>query len=229
MAQDDSRANDARTLSDSASSAMTDSARKLVENAPHGEKIYTRHGDRGSSIQIDGTKLAKSDPQIEAVGRLDATQSWLGLVIATLSDACSRLADPLTTVQRKLYQVQSDIAVPGCEFITDKDTAMLEQGIDHFMEKISVIPAFILPGGSPTGARLHYGRTLCRTAERACVALQEVKPDRVRPEDLKFINRLSDYLFAMARYANYLDRVPERLASEKDEASLKSAADYTED
>ncbi|MEE1324190.1 MAG: cob(I)yrinic acid a,c-diamide adenosyltransferase [Bifidobacteriaceae bacterium] len=191
---------------------MTAAAENLVKNAPHGPKIYTRHGDKGSSIQIDGTKLSKSDPQIIALGSLDAAQSWIGLVIAELSDACAELREPLITIQQKFYQVQSDIAVPGCEFIDDDDTAALEQAIDGFMSHVETIPAFVLPGGSPTGARLHYARTLTRTAERACVSFNEAKACRVRPEDLKFINRLSDYLFAMARYANHLDGTCEAIA-----------------
>ena len=191
---------------------MTAAAKSLVKNAPHGPKIYTRHGDKGSSIQIDGTKLSKSDPQIAAVGSLDAAQSWLGLVIAELSDACAELREPLIALQQKFYQVQSDVAVPGCEFIDDDDTAALEQAIDSFMSRVETIPAFVLPGGSPTGARLHYARTLARAAERACVAFSEAKPCRVRPEDLKFVNRLSDYLFAMARYANHLDGTCEAIA-----------------
>lgn len=192
-------------------------ARELIDKARHGAKIYTRRGDRGFSAQLDGSHLSKSSGQIRAIGRCDSAQSWLGVVIAGLSPACERLRGPLVGVQRALYRLQSDLAVPGCRLITADDTAALEQQIDQWNEAVPHIPAFILPGGSPTGAALQYARTLVRDAEREIVAFAEEQPDRVPAADEKYINRLSDYLFTMATYANHLDGVRETLSKE-DEA-----------
>lgn len=201
-------------------SKMSSSAKQLIKNAPHAPKIYTRHGDHGASIQIDGTKLSKSSAQIAAIGLCDQAQSWLGVVIAQLSSACTELKKPLHHIQRLFYRLQSDLAVPGCQLITSDDTTALEKQIDAWTAIVPHIPAFILPGGSVTGANLQYARTLARNAERAIVSFKDEQPDRVRPEDEKFINRLSDYLFTMARYANHLDHVPETLSSKEDEHTM---------
>ncbi|MCI1978295.1 MAG: cob(I)yrinic acid a,c-diamide adenosyltransferase [Bifidobacteriaceae bacterium] len=172
-------------------------------------KIYTKRGDKGSSRQMDGKFISKSDPQILAVGALDEAQSWLGIVIADLTPACAELKPELIQIQRKLYYLQADISIVEHASITEDDATALESGIDRMMDAVEPIHAFILPGGGHTGAQLQYARTLARRAERACVAFHEEKPERVNPEDLKFINRLSDYLYAMARYANHLDGISE--------------------
>ncbi len=201
-------------------SSISDRAQHLIRHAPHAAKIYTRRGDQGASIQIDGTKLSKSSAQITAIGLCDQAQSWLGVVIANLSCACHELKKPLHHIQRLFYQLQSDLAVPGCQLITHADTIALEKQIDAWTAIVPHIPAFILPGGSVTGANLQYARTVTRTAERAIVAFKDEQPDRVRPEDEQFINRLSDYLFTMARYANHLDHVPETLSNADDERTM---------
>lgn len=180
-------------------------------------KIYTKRGDKGSSRQMDGKFISKSDPQILAVGALDEAQSWLGIVIADLTAAGAELKPELVRIQRKLYYVQADISIAERSTITEEDVTRLESEIDRMMGAVEQIHAFILPGGGHTGAQLQYARTLARRAERACVMFHEEKPERVKPEGLKFINRLSDYLYAMARYANYLDHVPEVLSKDEDE------------
>jgi ATP:cob(I)alamin adenosyltransferase len=176
--------------------------------------IYTKRGDKGSSRQMDGKFISKSDPQILAVGALDEAQSWLGLVIADLTPECAELKPDLIQVQHKLYYLQADISIDDRSTIEEVEVTHLEKEIDRMMNAIPPIRAFILPGGGHTGAQLQYARTLARRAERACVVFHDVRPDRVKPEGLKYINRLSDYLFAMARYANHLDGVDEILSKE---------------
>ncbi len=200
---------------DSASKgSISPQAEHLIEHARHSDKIYTRRGDRGFSAQLDGSHLSKASTQIRAIGRCDSAQSWLGVVIAGLSPACEELRKPLIDVQRSLYRLQSDLAVPGVRLITADDTTALEHQIDAWNEAVPHIPAFILPGGSPTGAALQYARTLVRDAERGIVSFAEEQPDRVHSADKKYINRLSDYLFTMATYANHLDGVKETLSKE---------------
>lgn len=176
--------------------------------------IYTKRGDKGSSRQMDGKFISKSDPQILAVGALDEAQSWLGLVIADLSPACEQLADDLIHLQHKLYYLQADISIDDRSTIDESEVTRMEEEIDRMMGEMPPLRAFILPGGGHSGAQLQYARTLARRAERACVVFHDERPDRVNAIGLKFINRLSDYLFAMARYANYLDGVEEVLSKE---------------
>lgn len=178
--------------------------------------IYTKRGDKGSSRQLDGKFISKSSPQILAVGALDEAQSWIGIVIADLSKECEQLRKPLLKLQHKLYYLQADISVDDHSTITEDDVTFMEKEIDRMMGELPPIRAFILPGGSHTGAQLQYARTLARRAERACVVFHGERPDRVQPEGLKFINRLSDYLFAMARYANHLDGTPEVLSKDSE-------------
>jgi ATP:cob(I)alamin adenosyltransferase len=163
---------------------------------------------------MDGKFISKSDPQILAVGALDEAQSWLGLVIADLSEACKPLISDLIQVQHKLYYLQADISIDDRSSIEDVEVTHLEKEIDRMMNEMPPIRAFILPGGGHTGAQLQYARTLARRAERACVVFHDQRPDRVNATGLKYINRLSDYLFAMARYANYLDGVEEVLSKQ---------------
>jgi ATP:cob(I)alamin adenosyltransferase len=176
--------------------------------------IYTKRGDKGSSRQMDGKFISKSDPQILAVGALDEAQSWLGLVIADLTPACAELRPDLILVQHKLYYLQADISIDDRSSIDEVEVTHMEKEIDRMMNALPPIRAFILPGGGHTGAQLQYGRTLARRAERACVVFHDERPDRVNAVGLKYINRLSDYLFAMARYANYLDGIEEVLSKD---------------
>ncbi|WP_211277057.1 cob(I)yrinic acid a,c-diamide adenosyltransferase [Bifidobacterium aquikefiri] len=163
---------------------------------------------------MNGHSIPKSDPQILAVGVLDETQSWIGLVISDLSPACTQLESKLLHVQSLLYLLQADISIDNRCSIHDNDVTIMEHEIDSMMSAVPAIHAFILPGGGHTGAQLQYARTLARGAERACVAFHSTRPDRVQPESMRFINRLSDYLFAMALYANHLDGIPEKMSRE---------------
>lgn len=171
-------------------------------------KIYTKVGDQGYTKQVTGKMVPKYDLQIEALGDIDELDSYLGVVIANLSDQCQELLNPLQDRQRDLYELESDIVVKRHEEITAATVEFLEQQIDKLNQKIPKTTHFILPGGSITATHLHYARTVARRAERAMAKLNDEQQE-LAPACLKYINRLSDYLFILARYANVLDGVEE--------------------
>ncbi len=167
-------------------------------------KIYTKVGDHGQTKQVTGKMVPKYDPQIEALGALDELDSWLGYVLSILSPQTQTLAPKLKTIQHNLYELQADITVKRHHNITAEKTSQLETEIDKIMGELPAIKAFILPGGNPSGASLQYARALTRKAERLVVALND-KEQPLDSDILEYLNRLSDYLFALARYANFLE------------------------
>lgn len=167
-------------------------------------KIYTKVGDHGKTKQVTGKMVPKYDLQIEALGALDELDSWLGYVVSVLSPKSKELAPEIQTVQRNLYELQADITVKRHHNITFDDTKKLEAAIDEIMAKLPPIKAFILPGGNQAGASLQYARSLARRAERMVIELND-KQQPLNDEIFEYLNRLSDYLFALARYANYLE------------------------
>ena len=171
-------------------------------------KIYTKVGDQGYTKQVTGKMVPKYDLQIEALGDIDELDSYLGVVIANLSDQCQELLNTLQDRQRDLYELESDIVVKRHKEITAATVEFLEQQIDELNQKIPKTTHFILPGGSITATHLHYARTVARRAERAMAKLNDEQQE-LAPACLKYINRLSDYLFILARYANVLDGVEE--------------------
>ena len=175
-------------------------------------KIYTRTGDSGDTALFDGTRVPKSDPRVAAYGDLDELNAWLGLVIANLTD--DDVAPKLRQVQRDLFAIGSRLADPSHRIagrvtkavISDEDIARLEGWIDGFDAELATLRRFILAGGSAAGASLHVARTVCRRAERAMVALGE---QAFENELLRYVNRLSDLLFTMARAVNQRAGMPE--------------------
>lgn len=167
-------------------------------------KIYTKVGDHGKTKQVTGKMVPKYDLQIEALGALDELDSWLGYVVSVLSPKSKKLAPGIQTVQRNLYELQADITVKRHHNITFDDTKKLEAEIDQIMAKFPQIKAFILPGGNQAGASLQYARSLARRAERMVIELND-KQQPLNDEIFEYLNRLSDYLFALARYANFLE------------------------
>ncbi len=171
-------------------------------------KIYTKVGDHGFTKQVTGKMVPKYDLQIVAVGDIDELDSYLGVVAASLSANCQKLLAPVQNLQRDLYELESDIVVKRHEQITSAKVTALEKRIDELNQQIPKTTHFILPGGSLTASHLHYARTIARRAERAMVKL-DAQEQKLAPACLKYINRLSDYLFILARYANVLDGVAE--------------------
>lgn len=174
-------------------------------------KIYTRGGDAGQTSLVDGKRRSKHNPRIEAYGTVDETNAAIGL--ARLHTDGNEEADAmLTRIQNDLFDLGADLATPGTDFIPDPENEMpslrimasqtkrLEDEIDAMNTNLSPLTSFILPGGSGAAAHLHMARTVARRAERLMVAAAEC--DDINPEAIKYINRLSDHLFVLARVTN---------------------------
>jgi len=167
-------------------------------------KIYTRTGDAGETSLFDGTRVRKNDARVAAYGDVDELNAWLGFARAAGLDA--DLDAELVHLQRDLFALGAQLADPSDKIaarvakaaIADEDVARLEQLIDRLETELPPLRHFILAGGAPAGAALHVARTVCRRAERRIVAL-EPAADAVL---LRYVNRLSDLLFVIARVVN---------------------------
>ncbi len=168
-------------------------------------RIYTKTGDDGTTGLIGGSRVKKYDVRLEAYGTVDELNSHIGLLLTTELD--ERARNVLSTVQSKLFVIGSQLAMDEeaekqmpripC---TDQDIEGLEQEMDHMFEVLPKLTHFILPAGSQGTAYAHIARTVCRRAERRIVELADKK--QVDPNLIKYINRLSDYLFVLARKIN---------------------------
>lgn len=169
-------------------------------------RIYTRTGDHGSTGLVDGSRCPKHALRIEAVGSVDEANSALGLAACALPEGDARAA--LGRIQNDLFDLGADLATPGTDFapgemtlrLVPAQTAWLEQAIDALNEALPPLTSFILPGGSEGAARVHVARAAARLAERRMTALAAAEP--VNPAALTYVNRLSDYLFVLARALN---------------------------
>ncbi|MGH8061314.1 MAG: cob(I)yrinic acid a,c-diamide adenosyltransferase [Pseudoxanthomonas sp.] len=158
-------------------------------------KIYTRTGDDGSTGLGDGTRTAKDSARVNAYGTVDEANSTLGVVLAAqLPDDIRKL---LTTVQHQLFDLGGELCIPGHAAIQSGDVDALERHLDHYNEALPPLKDFILPAGGEAAARCHLARTIVRRAERETVAL--ARDEAVRPEAIRYLNRLSDLLFVLAR------------------------------
>ena len=159
-------------------------------------KIYTRTGDDGTTGLGDGTRVAKDSARVEAYGTVDEANSCIGLMLAA-TGIPDDIASLLTVVQHQLFDLGGELCIPGHAAIVDSDIAALEQALDHHNAPLPALKDFILPGGGEAAARCHVARTVVRRAERATVTL--ARHDAVRPEAIRYLNRLSDLLFVLAR------------------------------
>jgi cob(I)alamin adenosyltransferase len=176
------------------------------------DKIYTRGGDAGMTSLGSGVRRRKDDLRIEAYGTVDEANSFVGLVRAALVDHEDRIIlDPLlAAIQNDLFDLGADLCVPPAEEKADRPSLRvseaqverLEQDIDRLNEALAPLKSFVLPGGAWTSAGLHMARAVVRRAERIMVALAADPSEKVGAPALKYINRLSDFLFVAARYAN---------------------------
>jgi cob(I)alamin adenosyltransferase len=174
-------------------------------------KIYTRTGDTGDTSLFDGSRVSKADSRVDAYGDVDELNAWLGLARAARLDA--DLDQPLVRIQQDLFALGAQLADPGERIaervrkasLADADVERLEGWIDRLESELPPLRRFILAGGSPPGAALHVARTVCRRAERKIVSLAPM-PDAVL---IKYVNRLSDLLFVLARVVNHRAGVPE--------------------
>ena len=165
-------------------------------------KIYTRTGDDGTTGLVDGSRVAKDDARLQAIGDVDEANSVLGVAIVAVDGS---LAEALTRVQNDLFDLGADLATPGDDFtpsemvlrIVPDQVARLEREIDRLNADMAPLTSFILPGGSAGAAALHVARATVRRAERSAVAC-----GGLNPQALAYLNRLSDYLFVAARHVN---------------------------
>jgi cob(I)alamin adenosyltransferase len=176
-------------------------------------KIYTKTGDKGTTSLIGGTKVAKSHLRIEAYGTVDELNSYIGLCKDLLNDENGKTV--LQEIQDRLFTIGSALACdPAKETkmmipdLKETDIVLLEKEIDKMNEELPPMKSFILPGGHPSISHVHITRCVCRRAERCCVRLATEKND-VEPLIIKYLNRLSDYLFILARYTGHLLKVPD--------------------
>ncbi len=158
-------------------------------------KIYTRTGDDGSTGLGDGSRVAKDSPRVDAYGTVDEANSCIGLVLA--GDVPDDIRQLLTAVQHQLFDLGGELCIPGHAAIDDEDIDRLERHLDHYNDDVPPLKDFILPGGGEAAARCHVARTVVRRAERETVALARV--ETVRPQAIRYLNRLSDLLFVLAR------------------------------
>lgn len=158
-------------------------------------KIYTKTGDDGTTGLGDGTRVAKDSARVAAYGTVDEANSAIGLVLA--ADVADDVRALLTTVQHQLFDLGGELCIPGHAAISDADVESLERALDGFNADLPPLKEFILPGGGEAAARCHLARTIVRRAERKTVTL--ARHDAIRPQAIRYLNRLSDLLFVLAR------------------------------
>ena len=178
-------------------------------------KIYTKTGDKGDTGLMGGGRVKKDHARVTAYGEVDEANAAIGLARAT---APTDLADALLeAIQRDLFTIGGALATPEPARLKDRQKSkvvmaperikLLEKAIDDATRELGALKAFVLPAGVPKAAALHYARTVCRRAERATVTL--AGQEDVSPEILVYLNRLSDLLFTLARFANHAAGVPD--------------------
>lgn len=183
-------------------------------------KIYTRTGDLGKTKLLTGSEVYKSDARLNAYGDLDELNSCLGMVLSELEKVKPISPDQFTQCSGILVRIQNELFVLGsllaCEKpeiwkqlpqLSEESIPTIEKAIDVMTDQMTPLKNFILPGGSELSARLHMARTICRRTERVCVLLAE--KDEIPDLSIQYLNRLSDFLFTAARFANHLLKVPD--------------------
>jgi cob(I)alamin adenosyltransferase len=158
-------------------------------------KIYTRTGDDGSTGLGDGSRVSKDSARVTAYGTVDEANSAIGLVLA--AELPPEVREVLVSVQHHMFDLGGELCIPGHAAVFDADIEGLEKTLDAFNADLPPLKDFILPGGGLAAAHCHLARTICRRAEREVVTLSH--HDAVRPEAIRYLNRLSDLLFVLAR------------------------------
>ena len=176
-------------------------------------KIYTKTGDQGTTSLIGGTKVSKSHLRIESYGTIDELNSWIGFINDQIKK--KKVKKILAEIQDRLFTIGSSLACdPDKETklkipdLKETDVTLLEEEMDKMNAKLPEMKSFILPGGHPTVSAIHITRCVCRRTERLCVLLQQNNMF-VDPLIIKYLNRLSDYLFVLARFISHELKVKE--------------------
>lgn len=158
-------------------------------------KIYTRTGDDGSTGLGDGSRVGKDSLRVTAYGTVDELNSAIGVVLAC--DVPDAVRDSLIRIQHELFNLGGELCIPGMALVHDGDIDQLERELDGFNDDLPVLKEFILPGGGIAAAQCHVARTIARRAEREVITL--ARAETVRAEAIRYLNRLSDLLFVIAR------------------------------
>ena len=158
-------------------------------------RIYTRTGDDGTTGLGDGSRVNKDSARVDAYGTVDELNSAIGIVLAC--EPIDAVRETLIRVQHELFNLGGELCIPGMALVSDEDVARLERELDAFNDDLPVLKEFILPGGGMAAAQCHLARTIARRAERAVVSLS--REESVRGEATRYLNRLSDLLFVIAR------------------------------
>ena len=170
-------------------------------------RIYTRTGDDGTTGLTDGSRVTKDDARIEAIGAVDELNSAIGLLL------CEPLADLvrdyLTGIQHRLFDIGGELSMPTHCLLGEDSVTGMEQVLDILNDDLPALKEFILPGGTPAAAQCHVARSICRRAERRVITLSE--SSEINPVTARYLNRLSDLLFVMARHLNHEAGVPDVL------------------
>ncbi len=177
-------------------------------------KIYTKSGDQGETSLWGGGRVMKSHPRVNAYGTVDEANSMIGLALSFIPESEGVIRDRLVRIQNQLFQVGSELATQfdaknTCPFVGDREINQLENEIDEMEASLTPLKNFILPSGSSAGSSLHLARTIVRRSERECVDLSHNEP--LRQELVRYLNRLSDYLFVMARWVNQIMKSSETI------------------
>ena len=170
-------------------------------------KIYTRTGDNGTTGLGDGTRVGKDHARVEAYGDVDELNSVLGMLLA--QDIADDLRGYLTDIQHELFDLGGELCIPGRTALVAAQVTRLENILDQLNADLEPLKEFILPGGAETAALCHLARTVCRRAERRVIALS--RTETVSDNAIKYLNRLSDLLFVMARAFNRRAQRPDVL------------------
>ena len=186
-------------------------------------KIYTKTGDKGTTALYGGNRVSKASARVESYGNIDELNSFIGLAKSEITD--EKVLNQLKKIQFDLFTLGSESATPTDKLtlangksrltlmISETEIEELENWMDEYETQLEPLQYFILPGGGKSATALHVCRTVCRRAERSLVFLNE--SEEVRPELIKYLNRLSDYLFVFARYVSKLNK-------EKEEYCIRS-------
>jgi cob(I)alamin adenosyltransferase len=166
-------------------------------------RIYTRTGDTGTTALASGERRPKYDLRVAAYGTVDETNAAIGLVRLHTTEL-PQIDAMLARIQNDLFDLGADLCLPGTERlrIAEAQVTRLEQEIDLLNKELEPLQSFVLPGGSAASAHLHLARTICRCAERLIVELKDKPGEAISATALKYINRLSDFLFVASRYTN---------------------------
>ena len=180
-------------------------------------KIYTKTGDKGTTALYGGNRVSKASARVESYGNIDELNSFIGLAKSEITD--EKVLNQLQKIQFDLFTLGSESATPTDKLtlangksrltlmISETEIEELENWMDEYETQLEPLQYFILPGGGKSATALHVCRTVCRRAERSLVFLNE--SEEVRPELIKYLNRLSDYLFVLARYVSKLNKEKE--------------------